>query len=86
MPQVIQSVVNRIDVREPEVWLCSKSHIGTQVCRGGTVETNGCIINKRYIPPGSTCVMRDGVGTVVHTILREEPPPASGGGFNPISK
>lgn len=52
--------------------------IREQVCLSGEVTTDGdTVVEKRYIPPGSTCVCHDGPNIQVLETLYSHPPPQS---------
>jgi hypothetical protein len=55
--------------------------IDVQICKSGISSCKGkSIVKKRYIPPGSTCVINDGPDvTVLETIYDEEPAAAAAG-------
>jgi len=55
-------------------WYNEASTIGVQVCRSGEVVNKGCTVKMRYIPPGSSCTIKDDAATRVDQVLETEPP------------
>lgn len=51
--------------------------IKEQVCISGEVVTGGdTVVEKRYVPPGSTCVCHDGPDVCVLETIHDHPPPS----------
>jgi len=87
MPSSIKSVLGAQLITTQQSWRNEYSTIGVQVCRSGEVVNTGCTIKTRYVPPGSTCTIKDDATTRVDNVFETEPPASSmaGGGFVSIS-